>query len=157
MEFGQTRRLNVPLLHVWEALNDAQVLQRCLPGCESMTETAPYAYDVQMTAAIGPVKAKFRGILRLTDIVVMRSYTVQFEGQGGPAGFAKGSAEVALESEDAAATLLRYTARATVGGKLAQLGSRLVGAAAEKVAADFFVRLDAALAERHPPDTIEPE
>src|SRR6516164_5796719 len=151
MELGQTRRLNFPLLHVWEALNDSDVLQRCLPGCESMVETGLHAYEVQMTAAVGPVRAKFKGSLKLTDIVVMQSYTVLFEGHGGAAGFAKGSAEVALESEDEDdTTLLHYTARATVGGRLAQVGSRLVGAAAEKVASDFFARLDEVLAERHP-------
>jgi carbon monoxide dehydrogenase subunit G len=155
MELGQTRRLNFPLLHVWEALNDSDVLQRCLPGCESMVETGLHAYEVQMTAAVGPVRAKFKGSLKLTDIVVMQSYTVLFEGHGGAAGFAKGSAEVALESEDEDdSTLLHYTARATVGGKLAQVGSRLVGAAAEKVAADFFGRLDDVLAERHPPPAL---
>jgi carbon monoxide dehydrogenase subunit G len=157
MELGQTRRLNFPLLHVWEALNDTDVLQRCLPGCESMVETGLHTYDVQMTAAVGPVRAKFKGVLKLADIVVMQSYTVQFEGHGGAAGFAKGSAEVSLESEDDDdSTLLHYTARATVGGKLAQVGSRLVGAAAEKVAADFFKHLEAALAQRHPPPAEAP-
>ncbi len=153
MELGQTRHLNVPPLHVWEALNDSQVLQRCLPGCESMVETGMHTYEVHMLAAVGPVRAKFKGSLKLADIVVMQSCTVHFEGQGGPAGFAKGTADVRIEAAEDGGTLLHYAARATMGGKLAQVGSRLVGTAAEKIASDFFARLDEVLAERHPPDS----
>ena len=122
----------------WDALNDPEVLRACVPGCESITLVNPNEYQVLMTARVGPVSAKFRGRLSLFDIKAPKSYSLAFEGQGGAAGFAKGAAQVKLEPVSAAETKLAYDVKANVGGKLAQIGSRLVDAAAKKVADEFF-------------------
>ena len=121
----------------WEALNDPEVLKACVPGCESITAVNPNEYQVVMTARVGPVSAKFRGRLSLFDIKPPTSYSLAFEGQGGAAGFAQGAAQVKL-SPQGDQTLLSYDVKANVGGKLAQIGSRLIDAAAKKVADDFF-------------------
>jgi len=122
---------------VWEALNDPDVLKACVPGCESITLVNPNEYQVLMTARVGPVSAKFRGRLSLSDIKPPTSYSLAFEGQGGAAGFAKGGAQVKLVPEKDQTKLI-YDVKANVGGKLAQIGSRLVDAAAKKVADEFF-------------------
>jgi carbon monoxide dehydrogenase subunit G len=122
----------------WAALNDPEVLKDCVPGCESIDRVSDSEYTVQMTARVGPVSAKFKGKLTLSDLRPPHSYAIAFEGQGGVAGFAKGGAEVSLAAEGARATRLSYKVKANVGGKLAQIGSRLVDAAANKVAGDFF-------------------
>ena len=122
----------------WDALNDPEVLKACVPGCESITPVNPNEYQVLMTARVGPVSAKFRGRLSLFDIKPPNSYALAFEGQGGAAGFAKGAAQVKLSAEGAQQTRLAYEVKANVGGKLAQIGSRLVDAAARKVADEFF-------------------
>ena len=121
----------------WNALNDPEVLKACVPGCESIEPTGENEYQVLMVARVGPVSAKFKGKLTLSDIVPPQSYSIAFEGQGGAAGFAKGSAQVSLVFENNQTKLL-YNVKANVGGKLAQIGSRLVDAAAKKVANDFF-------------------
>jgi len=121
----------------WAALNDPDVLKACVPGCESITRVNDNEYQVQMTARVGPVSAKFRGRLSLFDIKPPQSYSLAFEGQGGAAGFAKGAAQVKL-SPEGAKTRLAYDVKANVGGKLAQIGSRLIDAAAKKVADEFF-------------------
>jgi uncharacterized protein len=121
----------------WTALNDPEVLKACVPGCESITLVNPNEYQVLMTARVGPVSAKFRGRLSLSDINPPHSYALAFEGQGGAAGFAKGGAQVKLFPEKDQ-TRLVYDVKANVGGKLAQIGSRLVDAAAKKVADEFF-------------------
>ena len=122
---------------VWEALNDPDVLKACVPGCESITLVNPNEYQVLMTARVGPVSAKFRGRLSLSDIKPPTSYSLAFEGQGGAAGFAKGGAQVKLVPQNEQTRLI-YDVKANVGGKLAQIGSRLVDAAAKKVADEFF-------------------
>ena len=122
----------------WKALNDPDMLRACVPGCESITPVTDNEYQVQMTARVGPVSAKFRGRLSLFDIKPPTSYSLAFEGQGGAAGFAKGAAQVKLESVGATQTKLAYDVKANVGGKLAQIGSRLIDAAAKKVADEFF-------------------
>ncbi len=122
---------------VWEALNDPDVLKACVPGCESITLVNPNEYQVLMTARVGPVSAKFRGRLSLSDIKPPHSYSLAFEGQGGAAGFAKGGAQVKLVPQGEETRLI-YDVKANVGGKLAQIGSRLVDAAAKKVADEFF-------------------
>lgn len=146
MELTQTHLLPVPLQTAWDALNDPAVLQRCIPGCESITAAdggdSP-AYDVAMTAAVGPVKARFKGRMELSDVNPPRSYTLHFDGQGGAAGFGKGSAQVELTPEGPTVTRLSYTATAQVGGKLAQIGSRLIDGAARKLANEFFQRFAA--------------
>jgi carbon monoxide dehydrogenase subunit G len=122
----------------WQALNDPEVLKACVPGCESIARVNDNEYQVQMTARVGPVSAKFRGRLSLFDIKPPQSYSLAFEGQGGAAGFAKGAAQVKLISAGAHETKLSYDVKANVGGKLAQIGSRLIDAAAKKVADEFF-------------------
>ena len=134
----------------WEALNDTGILKACIAGCESIEPAGENAYTVLMTARVGPVSAKFKGKLALNDINPPNSYSIAFEGQGGVAGFAKGGAQVQLApAEGGASTKLTYTAKANVGGKLAQIGSRLVDAAAQKVANDFFTAFNARLAAEH--------
>ena len=121
----------------WAALNDPEILKACIPGCESIERSGDNEYTVQMTARVGPVSAKFKGKMALSNIQAPTSYSIAFEGQGGVAGFAKGGAQVSLKDEGDS-TRLSYTAKANVGGKLAQIGSRLVDAAASKVAGEFF-------------------
>jgi len=146
MELTQTHLLPVPLQTAWDALNDPAVLQRCIPGCESLTAAGDGdspAYEIAMLAAIGPVKARFKGHMELADVTPPRSYTLHFDGQGGTAGFGKGTAQVQLTPEGPTVTRLSYTATAQVGGKLAQIGSRLVDGAARKLADEFFQRFAA--------------
>lgn len=139
MEMTGTQFIALPQQRVWEALNDPQTLKACIPGCDSIEKVSDTDYQVALTAAVGPVKAKFSGKLQLADLNPPNSYSLSFEGSGGAAGFGKGGAQVRLAPE-ADGTLLSYTAKATVGGKLAQVGSRLVDAAAKKMADDFFTR-----------------
>jgi carbon monoxide dehydrogenase subunit G len=134
----------------WTALNDPQVLKACVPGCESITPTGENEYQVLMVAKVGPVSAKFKGKLTLSDVRPPDSYSISFEGQGGPAGFAKGGAQVRLAAEGGH-TRLAYDVKANVGGKLAQIGSRLVDAAAKKVADDFFRNFNEKLSAAHAP------
>jgi carbon monoxide dehydrogenase subunit G len=121
----------------WHALNDLEVLKSCIPGCESIVAAGENQFDVALTAKVGPVSAKFKGKLTLADLNPPNSYNLSFEGQGGVAGFAKGSAQVSL-APDAAGTKLSYAVKANVGGKLAQIGSRLIDGAAKKLADQFF-------------------
>jgi|SRR5688572_8094695 len=137
MEMSGEQIVLAPQQQVWDALNDPRVLKECVPGCESLEPAGENAYQVLMVARVGPVSAKFKGKLTLSDIEPPRSYALAFEGQGGPAGFAKGSASVRLSQENQN-TKLSYDVKANVGGKLAQIGSRLIDAAAKKVADDFF-------------------
>jgi carbon monoxide dehydrogenase subunit G len=143
MELTETHTLPVPQQQTWDALNDTQILRACIPGCESIDPDGENAYLVALSAAVGPVKARFKGRMQLTDIDAPNTYTIVFEGQGGAAGFAKGNARVNLEADGDAATKLSYTANAQVGGKLAQIGSRLVDGAARKIAGEFFKRFGA--------------
>ncbi|QJR14777.1 CoxG family protein [Usitatibacter palustris] len=147
MELTSERILPVDRDTAWAALNDPDELKAAIPGCESIESTGENAYAVLLTAAIGPVKAKFRGKLQVTDIVKPQSYTIHFEGQGGPAGFGKGSAQVELVDQGKE-TLLKYRATAQVGGKIAQVGQRLVDAAAGKISDDFFATFSSRLAAR---------
>ena len=151
MELTSQQTLPVAQNLAWDALNDTAMLQAAIPGCESITPTEPNHYDVAVTAAIGPVKAKFKGKLRLEDIQAPTSYTIHFEGQGGAAGHGKGHATVRLEAQGAHQTLLHYTATASVGGKIAQVGSRLVDMAAQKMAGEFFTNFTRALEEKYGP------
>jgi hypothetical protein len=121
----------------WAALNDPEALKACIPGCESIERISDTEFTVAMTARVGPVSAKFNGRIVLSEIVPPTSYKISFEGQGGAAGFARGGAKVAL-TPDGSGTRIEYDVNAQVGGKLAQIGSRLVDGAAAKVADDFF-------------------
>ena len=138
MEMTGEQLIAAPQKEVWDALNDPEMLKMCVPGCESIERAAENEFQVAMTARVGPVSAKFKGKLTLSDIKPPSSYSIAFEGQGGAAGFAKGGAQVRLESVAGDKTRLAYDVKASVGGKLAQIGSRLVDAAAKKVADDFF-------------------
>jgi len=138
MEMTGEQLIHASQADTWAALNDPEVLKACVPGCESIDRNSDTEYVVQMTARVGPVSAKFKGKLNLANMNPPHSYSIAFEGQGGVAGFAKGGADVSLTPEGHA-TKLAYKVKANVGGKLAQIGSRLVDAAANKVANDFFV------------------
>lgn len=139
MDISGEFTIPAPRERVWVALNDPQVLARCIPGCEELQRTGDNAFDAKMSAKIGPVKARFDTSIELSDINAPQSYTISGQGKGGPAGFGKGAAQVVLEDQGAE-TVLRYTADLQVGGKLAQIGSRLVGGTARKIANDFFSR-----------------
>jgi carbon monoxide dehydrogenase subunit G len=147
MNLQGERRLPASPAQAWAALNDPQALKACITGCESLELTGPDEYSVVMAVRVGPVNARFKGRLRLLNIQPLQSYTIEFDGQGGVAGFGKGSADVAL-SADGDQTLLRYGAKAQVGGKIAQIGSRLVDSAAEKVAGEFFAAFEKYLTEQ---------
>jgi uncharacterized protein len=140
------RVLPVDRATAWRALNDPQLLQRAIPGCESLAANAAGGYDLALTAAIGPVKARFKGSMQLADVVAPQSYTIRFEGQGGPAGFARGAADVSLAEGSAQQTSVRYRVSAQIGGRLAQVGSRLIDAAAGAMADQFFSSFSALLA-----------
>lgn len=131
-------RIAAPIATVWKSLNDPDVLRACVPGCEALEKVG----DDQMTATvvlkIGPIKASFAGSVTLSNISAPTSYTISGEGKGGIAGFAKGGADVTLLEEAPNATLLKYKASADVGGKIAQLGSRLIVSTSKKLAGDFF-------------------
>lgn len=145
MEMSGEQRIPLPQQKVWEALNDPEILKACIPGCESIERVSENEYKVAMTAAIGPVKAKFTGKLVLADMNPPNSYSLAFEGSGGSAGFGKGSAQVSLAPEGGG-TLLTYRATASVGGKLAQIGSRLIDGVARKMSDDFFARFNKTVA-----------
>lgn len=130
---------------VWQALNDPHTLQRCIPGCESIEMIGDNSFECLVTAKYGPVKARFKSVLNLANINAPHSYTLSGEGKGGAAGFGKGKADVQL-SQEGGMTLLRYQAEFSVGGKLAQVGSRLVASTTRKLANDFFTRFAAELA-----------
>ncbi len=161
MRMSAEQRIPASQQVVWQALNDPEVLRRSIPGCESVEKTGDNQLSAAVTAKIGPVKAKFRGKIVLSEIDPPRGYRLDGEGQGGAAGFVKGGATVMLEP-DGDATLLKYEVEATVGGKLAQIGSRLVDAAARKMADDFFSRFNDIVSisdapESEPETEIEPE
>jgi uncharacterized protein len=144
MELKGEQRIPLSRERVWAGLMDTQVLQAAIPGCESVREEGEGRMAVVMVAAIGPVKARFKGQLQMRDLQAPERYTLAFEGHGGMAGFAKGQAEVLLQTE-ADGTRMVYQAQADIGGRLAQIGSRLVDAAAAHMSAQFFERLVQAL------------
>jgi carbon monoxide dehydrogenase subunit G len=126
----------------WKALNDTAILKDCIPGCESIEQTGDNEYQLVMLAKVGPVSARFKGRMTLSDIIAPDSYRLAFEGQGGVAGFAKGEASVHLSPQEGG-TKLAYTANAMIGGKLAQVGSRLIDGVAKKIAGEFFSAFNA--------------
>jgi len=137
MDMTGEYRIPAPRQKVWEALNDPEILKLSIPGCETLDKNSDTELTAKVAAKVGPVSAKFTGKVTLSDINPPQSYKISGEGQGGVAGFAKGGAEVELE-EDGGATILRYKATAQVGGKLAQIGSRLIDSTAKKMANEFF-------------------
>ncbi|MET4576536.1 CoxG family protein [Ottowia thiooxydans] len=145
MEIQGERLLAVPRADVWRALNDPAVLQRCVPGCDAFEADGEDKYRVAMQATVGPVRARFTGKLLISDIVPLTSYALNFEGSGGVAGFGKGTANVVLEDAEQG-TRLRYSAQAQVGGRLAQVGARLIDGVTKRMADDFFTRFTNELA-----------
>jgi len=153
MELNGEQRIAAPRQKVWDALNDAKVLKACIPGCETLTKDGDHAFDATILAKVGPVRARFSGRVELSDMRPPEGYRISGEGKGGTAGVAKGSADVAL-AEDGDGTILTYRVQADVGGKLAQIGSRLVQSTARKYAADFFAHFGDIVTGARP---IEPE
>ena len=147
MELTGERSIPASRARTWEALNDTEVLKACIAGCESLEREGDDGMLATVAIKVGPVSARFKGKLKLSDMQPPESYTIHFDGQGGVAGFGKGSAQVSLVEAGPSTTTLKYTAKAQVGGKLAQVGSRLVDAAAAKVAEDFFKAFEARLSE----------
>jgi carbon monoxide dehydrogenase subunit G len=145
MNMNGESRIVAPREAVYAALNDVEILQRAIPGCESIEKLSDTEMTATVVARVGPVRAKFNGRVTFSDLDPPQSYTIAGEGKGGAAGFAKGSARVELEP-DGEATILRYTVKADVGGKLAQVGSRLIDGTAKKMADDFFARFAEELA-----------
>ena len=150
MELSHTRLVPATPERVWEALNDPETLKACIPGCESFVREPDGSWSATVAVRIGPVSARFAGRVELADVNPPAGYTLKFTGQGGAAGFASGEAKVALTPAEGG-TSLAYVAKAQIGGKLAQIGSRLVDGAAAKIADDFFARL----AERLGPPPAE--
>ncbi len=150
MQISNQQPLSVSRQQAWDALNNIDVLQKAIPGCESLVETAPQHFEVLILAAVGPVKARFKGKLKLSDLQPPTSYRIDFEGQGGAAGHGKGSASVRLEPTSDNSCVLHYEANATVGGKIAQIGQRLVDMAAQKMAGEFFQSFHAQLELLYP-------
>jgi hypothetical protein len=146
MEMTGERRIAAPRQRVWEALNDPEVLQASIPGCESVERTGEDSFQARVAVKLGPMSARFGGKVQLSNIVPPVSYTISGEGQGGAMGFAKGGADVALEEVGPAETVLRYNVKAQVGGKMAQLGARLIDSTAKSMAEQFFDRFAAQLA-----------
>ncbi|MGG5821787.1 CoxG family protein [Falsiroseomonas sp. HW251] len=146
MEMTGERRIAAPRQRVWEALNDPAVLQAAIPGCDSVERTGDDSFQAKVSVKLGPMSAKFGGKVNLTNINPPESYTISGEGQGGAMGFAKGGADVALEELGPEETLLRYNVKAQVGGKMAQLGARLIDSTAKSMADQFFDRFAAQVA-----------
>lgn len=131
-------RIEAPVEKVWQALNDADVLKECIPGCESLEKKSDTEFEATVSLKIGPIKARFNGAVELKNLNPPHSYTIAGEGKGGVAGFAKGSADVTLAEDGPDTTILSYKASADVGGKMAQLGSRLIQSSSKKLAGQFF-------------------
>jgi uncharacterized protein len=137
MQLADSRTIGASPDRVWAAIFDPEVLKACIPGCQSMTGAPDTGYEAVVVQKVGPVSARFAGIVKLSDVVHGKSVTISGEGKGGPAGFAKGSARVTLAPEGKG-TLLTYAVDASVGGKIAQLGSRIIDGLAKKMADQFF-------------------
>jgi len=150
MDMTGEYRIAAPRAKVWAALNDAEILRQAIPGCDEIDKTSDTSFTAKVTAKVGPVKASFTGKVTLSDMDPPNGYTITGEGSGGVAGFAKGGAKVGLV-DDGAGTLLTYAVDAQVGGKLAQIGSRLIDGTARKMAEDFFSRFAALVSEGEAP------
>ena len=151
MDMEGTRALAVTQQQAWDALNDPAVLKTCIPGCDKVEATGENRYAVAMAVKIGPVSARFNGKITLSDILPPDSYTITFDGQGGAAGFGKGSSQVRLSPQAGGpGCVLDYKVQAQVGGKIAQLGQRLIDGVARSMAEDFFKRFDDEMQRVHP-------
>jgi len=139
MDLSGEYRIAAPREAVWKALNDADVLRQCIPGCESVEKTSDTEFNAKVRAKVGPVSAGFTGKVTLSDLDPPNGYKISGEGQGGVAGFARGGADVRLKpDESGAGTILTYAVQANVGGKIAQIGSRLIESTARSMAEQFF-------------------
>ncbi len=138
MEMSGERRLAATRKTVWAALNDADILRQCVPGCQELERVSETEFSATVISKIGPIKATFKGNVTLSDLDPPNSYTISGEGKGGMAGFAKGSAVVSLDEVEPGVTLLRYDVQANVGGKIAQLGARLIDTTSKRMADEFF-------------------
>lgn len=148
MELTGEQLIPAPRAKVWAALNDPEILRQCIAGCESVTKTSDTEFEAVVQVKVGPVKAKFKGKVALTDLDPPNSCTISGEAQGGvAAGFGKGNAKVQLADAEAGATRLTYAVNAQVGGKLAQIGARLIDGVAAKMAEDFFAKFNAIVGE----------
>ncbi|WP_425405573.1 SRPBCC family protein [Hwanghaeella sp.] len=147
MDMKGEERIPAPREVVWDALNDPEVLKACIPGCQTLEKTSDTSFSATVQAKVGPVKAKFAGDVTLTDIDPPNGYKISGEGKGGAAGFAKGGAVVSL-AEDGGETVLTYEVDANVGGKLAQIGSRLIDSTAKKMAGEFFSKFNEEVAAK---------
>jgi carbon monoxide dehydrogenase subunit G len=143
MQMNDSQRIEAPKEKVWTALNDPEVLKKCIPGCQNLEMSSPTEMTATVVFRVGPVKATFGGKVKLSDLDPPNSYRISGEGSGGVAGFAKGGAAVRLESESSEATVLHYEVDAQIGGKLAQLGQRLIDSTAKKLAGEFFAAFGA--------------
>lgn len=150
MNLTDTREISANRQTVWDAILDADVLKACIPGCQDMTGSAQDGFTAVVVQKVGPVKATFKGEVTISDVVQGESLTLSGQGKGGPAGFASGAAKVRLSDTDTGGTLLEYDVEAKVGGKLAQLGSRIIDGFAKKLAGQFFERFQEGL---EPEDT----
>lgn len=155
MDMQSSRQLAVTQQQAWEALNDPEVLKVCVPGCESIEPAGDNAYALVSTIKVGPVAAKFKSTIQLTDIQAPESYTLNFDGNGGAAGFGKGTAKVTLTPQEGGCEL-NYTVNATVGGKIAQVGQRLIDGVAKSMAQSFFKRFDEEMQRRYPASSPAP-
>ena len=144
MKLSDEKRIQAPREDVWRGLNDPEILKQSIPGCESLEQVSDTEFNAVVQAKVGPVKAKFKGSVTLSDLNPPESYRISGEGKGGAAGFAKGGAQISL-SEDGDATILKYEVDADVGGKLAQIGGRLLEGTSKKLAGEFFNNFEAAL------------
>jgi uncharacterized protein len=145
MQMNDSQRIPASREKVWAALNDPQVLKQCIPGCQNLEMASPTEMTATVVFRVGPVKATFGGKVTLSDLDPPNSYRISGEGSGGVAGFAKGGATVRLESESPEVTILHYEVDAQIGGKLAQLGQRLIDSTARKLAGEFFVAFAAVI------------
>lgn len=155
MELTGDILIAAPRDKVWAGLNDPQVLTRCIPGCEGMEATSPTERTARVAVKVGPVRARFVGHIRMEDVRINEGCTLHFEGSGGAAGMAKGHSSVAL-ADDAGGTRLRYTTQASIGGKLGQVGGRMIDAAAKQMADQFFTAFNRQMTEPAPPEAGAP-
>jgi len=156
MDLSGEYRIPAPREAVWKALNDPNVLKECIPGCESVEKTSDTEFNAKVRARVGPVSAAFTGKVTLSDLDPPNGYKISGEGQGGVAGFARGGADVRLKPDEAGAgTILTYAVQANVGGKIAQIGSRLIEGTARSMAEQFFGKLSQIVTQGQPAATPE--